>query len=353
LIPSIPDTAYRQPAQEVSFYDQVLEKVRALPGVEAAGVIDDLPLNGGGSNQPVAIEGRPLQAMADQPEVSVRLISSGYLKSMHIPVIRGRDFSDQDAPTSPGAVLITVAMAKRLWPNEDPLGKHLTLTFFPGHRWEVVGIVGDVRDRGLNSAPEAMLYMPLAQLSAPKDQPFRSFPVWIVVRTRNHPSTLISAVSNAVHQVNPELPILGTITLDELVGNSLSQQRFNALLFATFAGLALFLAAIGIYSVLAYTVRRRVREIGIRMALGAQIADVLRMIVKEGMKPTLIGLVIGIMGALALGRVLSSLIYGVKATDLATFTAVTIGLVGVGFLASIIPAYRATRIEPVKTLREE
>jgi ABC-type antimicrobial peptide transport system permease subunit len=174
-----------------------------------------------------------------------------------------------------------------------------------------------------------------------------------VVRASANAASLIPPITAAIHQANPELPVRGSTTLDEVIGTSLSQQRFSTLLLGIFAGLALFLAAIGIYSVLAYSVRRRVREIGIRMALGAQIKDVLQLVVFEGMKPTVLGLIIGIVGALALGRLLSSMIYGVKSTDLLTFISVSVGLLCVGLLASIIPAYRATRVEPVKTLRDE
>ncbi len=283
----------------------------------------------------------------------MRGIMPGYFKTMHIPLIRGRELGEQDVASAPGAVVISVAMAKRLWPNEDPIGKHLTMFFFPNRNREVVGIVGDVKDRGLNGAPDATLYVPFAQLEQPPDQPFRSFPIWIVVRASSNAAGLVPSITAAIHQANPELPVLGSSTLDEVIGNSLSQQRFSTLLLGIFAGLALFLAAIGIYSVLAYSVRRRVREIGIRMALGAQIKDVLQLIVLEGMKPTVLGLAIGIIGALALGRLLSSMIYGVKSTDLLTFITVSIGLLAVGLLASIIPAYRATRVEPVKTLRDE
>ena len=352
LIPSISAKTFQSHTQEDAFYTQVLEKIRVLPGVEAAGSVDDLPLNGG-SVQPVAIEGRPVQAMADQPEVSVRKVMPGYFRSMRIPLIRGRELGEQDTATSPGAVVISSAMAKRLWPNEDPLGKHLTMTFFPGKVREIVGIVGDVKDSGLNAPPDATLYAPYAQQAPPPDHPYRSSPVWIVVRARSNASSLIPSITNALHQVNAELPVLGSTTLDDVLGSSLSQQRFNAMLLAVFAGLALFLAAIGIYSVLAYNVRRRVREIGIRMALGAQIGDVLRMIVLEGMKPTFVGLGIGIVGALILGRFLASLMYGVKSTDPATFVSVSTVLLAVGLLASIIPAYRASRVEPVKTLRDE
>jgi putative ABC transport system permease protein len=354
LTPSIPATAYPQPAQEIAFYRQALEKVDAIPGVMSAGAIDSLPLSGNGSNQPIQIQGRPVQAMADQPEVAVRVISRDYLRTMHIPLLRGRDFGDQDTPESIGAVLISQSLAQRFWRNEDPVGKHLTMTFFPGKTREIVGVVGDVKDRGLDVAePEATLYMPLEQLAPPATAAWRSFPLWIVVRTQSEPTIVTSAVINAVHQLNPELPIVDVTTMENFVAESLSQQRFNMLLLGVFAGVALLLAGVGIYSVLAYTVRRRVREIGIRMALGAQTADVVGMVIAEGMKPTLIGLAIGAAGALALGRFISSLIYGVKPADMPTFATVSLVLLAVAFLASVIPAYRATRVQPVSTLREE
>jgi ABC-type antimicrobial peptide transport system permease subunit len=198
-----------------------------------------------------------------------------------------------------------------------------------------------------------MLYFPMTQLEVPPTATWRSYPLWIAVRTKSQASSAATGVINAIHQLNPTLPIAEVTTMDDFVAGSLSQQRFNMLLLAVFAGVALFLAAVGIYSVLAYTVRRRIREIGIRMALGAQTSDVLRLILAEGMKPTAIGVAVGIAGALALGRFISSLIYGVKASDLATFTSVSLLLVAVSFLASLLPAYRATRVEPVTTLREE
>jgi putative ABC transport system permease protein len=352
--PSIAAPAFPQPSQEIAFYRQLLQRIRALPGIESAGVIDALPLDqGGGSNQPVQLEGHPVQAMADQPEVAVRLISPGYLRAMHIPLLRGRDFSEQDTAGSPATVLINQAMAKRLWPNEDPIGKHVTMYFFPEKIKEVVGIVGDVKDSGLNEPAPATLYMPLGQLTASSTAAWRSFPLWIVVRTGSQPSSAAPEVIRAVHELNATLPIVEVTTMEDFVMSSVSQQRFNMLLLASFAGLALVLAAVGIYSVLAYTVRRRVREIGIRMALGAQTSDVVRLIVSEGMKPTLIGLVAGIAGALALGRVIASLLYGVRPSDFATFASVCFVLVSVALVASLVPAYRATRVEPVSTLREE
>jgi len=353
VIPSVSRTTFPQPAQEIAFYQQLADKMKALPGVESAAVIDALPLSGG-SNQPIQIEGRPVQAMADQPEVAVRMSSPGYFHTMHIPLLRGRDFGDQDTPDNPGAIIISQSMAQRFWPNEDPVGKRLTLTFVPRKIREIVGVVGDIKDRGLDSAePAAMLYVPLTQLEFPPNVAWRSFPLWLMVRAHSDAASVAPATINAIHQLESDLPIGDVVTMETFIANTLSQQRFNMLLLAVFAGVALVLAAIGIYSVLAYTVRRRVREIGIRMALGAQTRDVVQMVIAEGMKPTALGVAIGVAGALALGRFISSLIYGVKPTDLETFTAVSLLLVLVSFLASVIPAYRATRVEPVTTLRDE
>jgi putative ABC transport system permease protein len=350
--PSISGKDFPEPEQEIAFYDQRLDKLRNSPGIEAAAAIDSLPLEGG-SNQPIQIEGHPVQAMADQPEVSVRMITPQYLKTMQIPLLRGRDFGDQDRVGSPGTILISQALAQRFWPNENPIGRHVTMTFFAEPPREIVGIVGDVKDRGLDSAkPEAMLYLPLGQMHAPKDAAYRSYPLWIVARSSNLDAATPEVI-HAVHQLNSAMPIMETTTMDDFLADSLSQQRFNMLLLAAFAGIALFLAAIGTYSVLAYAVRRRTREIGIRMALGAQTGDVVGMILAEAMKPTFIGVAIGVAGALAMGRVISSLIYGVKASDVTTFTTVSLILIGVSLLASLVPAFRATRVNPVTTLREE
>jgi predicted permease len=342
------------PAQQVSFFERVLQGVRALPGVESAGVIDDVPLDNGGSHQPIAIEGRPVVPMSEQPEVDVRLVSPGYMSALHIPIVRGRDVSNADIAGRPAVILISESMARQFWPGEDPLGERLTLTFFPGTVREVVGVVGDVKIDGLDqSRPSATLYFPLDQVSAPANGGWNSFPMTLVVRSAGDSRALVSAVSNAVHLVDREIPLRDILPMDDLVTNSVSQQRFNMLLLGAFAGLALLLAAVGIYSVLSYSVKRRVREIGIRLALGARLTDVLRMVVFEGMKPTLLGVAIGTAGALALGRALSSLIYGIKPTDPVTFLAVAMLLAGIALCASIIPAYRATKVDPMVALRYE
>lgn len=292
--------------------------------------------------------------MAEQPEVDVRVISTGYLRTMHIPVLRGRDFNDSDAADRQGVILISQAMAQRFWPGEDAMGKRLTLTFAPDKIREVVGIVGDVKLDGLDQPDKnSAIYVPLEQLSTPPSGEWHSFGLELVVRTTTPPENLVPAVTSGIHEIDPEQAVLHTMTMEAFTDESISQQRFNMLLLATFAGLALVLAAMGIYSVLSYGVRRRVREIGIRMALGAQLRDVLRLVIFDGMKPALAGLGIGVIGALLIGRVMASLVFGVKTTDPATIVSVSMLLAGVALLATAVPAYRATRVDPIKTLRDE
>ncbi len=341
------------PAQQMQFYDRVLERLRQLPGVQSTGAIDDLPTQGG-SMQPVAIEGRPVVAMADQPEVAVRLVSPQYFSAMRIPTMRGRSFSDADRAESPEVVVISQAMAKRFWPGEDPIGKHLTLTFAPGRVREIVGIVGDVKQMSLTSSEDdATLYYPMAQARLAADEDWRSFGMALAIRGGANVETLAPAVRNAIHEIDPEVPVIDVMTMGDVVGLSIASQRFTMMLLEVFAGLALLLAAVGIYSVLTYSVRRRLREIGIRLALGARRVDVLRMVLAEGLRPTLIGVVIGIAAALAMSRLLASVVFGVKTTDMATFSAATVLLLAVGAAASLLPGYRAMRVEPMKTLRDE
>lgn len=347
-------TKFSTATQQISFFDRTLERIRALPGVTAAGLIDDIPLGGGGSHQPIAVEGRPVVPMSEQPEVDVRIISAGYLNALRVPVLRGRDFDNSDVSGRPSTILISASLAKQFWPGEDPIGKHITLTFFPGVVREIVGVVGDVKGDGLDQtrAP-AMLYLPFDQLAAAGNQQWRSFPMTLVVRSTSDPEAMVSAVTNAVREVDSTIPIIDVQTMQDLVSTSLSSERFSLLLLGAFALLALILAAIGIYSVLSYSVRRRVQEIGIRLALGASLSDVLRMVIFEGLRPTLLGVFLGIAGAFALARVMSNLIYGVKPTDPLTFVSVAFLLGMVALVASIIPAYRAAKVDPLVALRYE
>ena len=351
---SVAATKYSSPAPEAAFFKQVLENVRELPGVESAGVIDDLPLSDSGSNQPIAIEGRPVVPMAEQPEVAVRMASPGYLRTMRIPVLRGRDISDADTADRPDVVLISESMAKRFWPNEDPVGKHLTMTFFPEKTREIVGIVGDVKQRGLGvMEPVATLYFPVMQLSKPSFGGWRSFPLTLVVRTNSKPEAMVGSVSNAVHTIDRDVPLQDVITMQDFIAESLSQQRLNMWLLAAFASLALLLAATGIYSVLSYSVRRRVQEIGIRMALGAQFTDIIQMILRQGARLALVGVAIGLGAAFALTRLMASQLFGVKPTDPLTFLSVALGLILIALVACYIPARRAAKVDPMVALRYE
>jgi predicted permease len=334
--------------------DQLDQRIRSIPGVQAAALTDDLPLTGG-STQPIQIEGYPVVAMADQPEVSVRVITSQYFKTMQIPLRSGRMLADADNSKAPKVVVVSQSLADRFWPNQNPIGKRLALTFAKDGMREVVGVVGDVKDNGLDAKDAVpMLYYPIAQLVVPAEAgPFRGFGLEVVARANGNPADSAPTIIGAIHSVSPNTPVTEVKTMQDVIEETISPQRFNMLLLATFAGIALFLSAIGIYSVLAYSVRQRVREIGIRIALGAQLRDVLRMVLSEGMRPTILGVVIGLAASILLSRLVSSLIYGIKVLDIPTFVAVTIILTLVGLAASFSPALRATNVDPLSVLRDE
>ena len=342
---ALPQVKYPQQENRTRFADEVLTRIRALPGIETVSAIDSPPMTGG-STQPVAIEGEPARPMSEQPAVAVRRIMPGYLRAARIRLIAGRDFSEADAATSPPVVLVSESMAKQFWPNDNPVGKRLTLTFRPNVVREVVGVVGDVKMRGLDVAePVSTLYTPFAQGQ------------WafftLVLRTTVPPKTVAPALTAAIHEIDRELPLLRVLTMEEFVSASMAQRQFAMELLGAFAGFAVLLAAIGIYSVLSWTVRQRVREIGIRRALGATVPDVIRMVVVEGLRPTVWGVAAGIVSALALGRLISVMVFGVSPHDAATLTAVAVILTFVCVTASLVPAYRATRIDPAIALRDE
>ncbi len=339
----LPQQKYSEPREQSAFYDRLLTRLRALPGVQAAATIDWLPLTEPGLTEPVGIPGRP-GALAEQPTAAVRLISPGYLRTLRIALRRGRDFTAADTLARPAVVLVSESMARRFWPGADPLGKRLILGLAPHVSEEVVGVVADVRVDGLRAEQVATVYQPMAQ------RPWLA--TTFVIRTGLRPESLVPAVTRAVHAEDRDLPMLEVATLDSVVDGYLSQDHFNLLLLAAFAGLALLLAAVGIYSVLSYTVGRRTQEIGVRMALGAQVRDVLGLVVASGMRPTLWGIVLGLGASLALGRILSSLFYGVSAADPVLCGAVALLVAAVALLASAGPAWRAARVPPSEALRE-
>jgi len=345
---TVPRAPLQNDPRHAVFIQQLLERVRGLPGVQSAGAVDDVPLSGqGGGNLPIQLEGEPPRPVAQQHIVGGNTVTPGYFATMGVPVLRGRDVNDADTDDRPPVILVNDTAAKELWPNQDPIGKRMSLTFSsPEKMREVVGVVGDIKERGLERVtPLAMFYLPHRQ--------FPNSGMSLMVRGSGPPADLIGEVSRAVHEVDKEQPVLQPDTMQHVIDNSFSNRRFNMWLLVAFAGLALVLAAAGIYGVLAYSVRRRLREIGIRMALGAQISDVLQMIVMEGLRPTAVGMVLGVGGAVALGHLLTTMIYGVKPTDPNTYAAVVVVLLLVSLGASLLPAFRATRVQPLDVLREE
>jgi len=351
---SVSNSKFSDPVQQVEYFDRVLERVRTLPGVQSAGLIDSLPLTDDGSIQPILVEGRPPAPMADLPEVDVRSISPGYLSAMHLPLLSGREIDDTDVAGRPGAVLISDSMAKLFWPNEDAIGKRLTLYFYPDQPRVVVGVVGDVKLYAVNETQrKATLYLPLAQLSVPKGEAFHSFGMNLAVRTNMAPLSMAATAGQAIHEVDPEIPVQNIRTMEDMISASLSPERFTMLLLGAFAGLALLLAVVGIYSVTSYSVSRRTNEMGIRVALGASRTDVLMLVFRHGMMLALIGSAIGIAGALLLSRVMRSQLFGVQPTDPATFVTGVCGLMVVVLAASYIPARRAMRVDPMVALRYE
>jgi putative ABC transport system permease protein len=337
---------YSEPHQRLAFLERAMEQIRAVPGVVSVGATTKIPLAGGGSTQPFSVEGRPTGAIAEQPMAQTRYISPDYFRAIGIPLRQGRFFSDQDRDNSVPVIIISEAMARRFWPGENPIGKRLTPSFHveQGAR-EIVGVVGDVKAGGLDSDSSTMMYLPFKQFPLP----FMSF----VVRTTPNPETLIQPVSKAIYSIDKEQALTDVQTLEQVLMASLSGRRFNMTLLLTFAGVALLLAAVGVYGVMNYTVTLRRRELGIRMALGAAKTDVLRLVLGQGLTLTLIGVGAGLISAYALTRLMASLLYGVTATDYLTFGSVSAMLIAVGLVASYVPAQRATKVNPTIALRAE
>jgi putative ABC transport system permease protein len=335
----LPETRYKTPAETTAFYDKALQRLRALPGVQEAAAIDDLPL-AGGSQQPIVVDGHAELLPRDQPTVAVRKITPGYLRAMRVPLLRGRNFMDDDEHV----MLVSRAAAKLLWGDVDPIGRQARLPLESKTIVQtVVGVVGDIRENGLAENPVATVY----EYTREHDWSHLS----LVARTSVPPLTLSQAATTAIHAIDSEQPVEEIRTMEDLRDDTLTSQRFNALLLGLFASVALTLASVGIYSVLSYIVRGRSREIGIRTALGAKRADVVRLVVVEGMTPALIGVAAGTGAALVAGRLMTKLVFGVSASDPMTFVVVAAALVFVALMASLVPAYRASRLDPSEVLR--
>jgi putative ABC transport system permease protein len=350
---SLPDVRYRADDARIAFFDELLPRLRALPGVRAAGAVMGLPLTGLEFIISFEVAGRPPAPPSQRPSMQVRVATPDYFTAIGIPLQRGRLFTDDDRQGTTKVVLITEAAARTFFPNEDPIGKQITLGWGrrddAGQRLraggEVVGIVGDVKEAGLDEENPPQIYL------AHRQWPVTSMSV--LLNTTTPPASLTNAVRAQVHAIDPNLPLANVRTLDEIVARSISQPRFYMLLLAIFAGVALTLAAIGIFGVLSYAVAQRTREIGIRMALGAQARTVLGLVVRQAMVLVLIGVVVGTAAALLLSRTMDGMLFAVTPSDPLTFASVAGVLLGVALLASFVPARRATRVDPVVALRAD
>ena len=345
---SLPDVRYPSEKQ-VRFYRDLIVRMRSLPGVQSASAVMPLPLSGDRFSISFQIEGRPV-APKDEPSADLFIAETNYFRTMGIPIIKGRDFEDRDQHTSTPVIIITEQFARQYFPGENPVGKRI----HPGiSTWdnedstmrEIIGVAGDVRNRALNTEPKPAYYMPQSQL------PFTQ--LIAVVKSTNDPRALTGSLTREVRAMDPELPVFSVKTMEEYISSSVAAPRFNTTLLSIFAAVALVLTIIGLYGVMSYSVAQRTNEIGIRMALGAQTRDVLGLIVKDGMKLVLLGLVLGISGALGLTRLLSTLLFGVTTRDPVTFVAIAALLSFVAILACYIPAWRATRVDPLEALRCE
>ncbi|HEY4837904.1 MAG TPA: ABC transporter permease [Candidatus Acidoferrales bacterium] len=345
---SLPNASYKEDAKKIAFFQQLRDRTAALPGVISASADSWLPFTTMGAATGFQIEGQPQLSSSDQPVTDVRVVEPDYFHTMAIPLIAGREFNEQEASVPSHVIIITQALATGYFHGESPIGKRITVAMggntekFPSL---IVGVVGDVKHEGLNTIAGPMVYWPHPELPFP----FMTF----VIRTTGNPLALIGSVRQAVKQLDPGLPVSDVATMEQRMSDSAAESRFSTLLLGIFAVVAIVLATVGIYGVTSYAVTARQHEIGIRMAVGAQPADVERMFIRRGIALTLTGLALGLIASFALTRLMGGLLFGVTPHDPLTFVAMAALLLIVAMLACYIPARRATRVDPLVALRYE
>jgi putative ABC transport system permease protein len=326
----------------------MLDRIEALPGVEAAAVTSVLPISDNFDRRTIEVEGQP-KVPGENPDIDNYMITPNYLRALSVSLRQGRALTVQDTANTPLAVMISETMARKLWPGDNPIGKRVRFyNSDPAEQrpWRsVVGVVHDVKQYGLDTTGTMAMYETLEQ--------FPTSVVTLVVRTATDPSSMVAAVRREIRALDKDQAVFNIVTMEELVSDSIALRRFSMFLLGLFASLALVLAAIGIYGVIAQSVSQRTHEIGIRMALGAQARDVLKLVVRQGMSLTVVGIAVGLAGAFALTRLLANLLFGVGATDPATFLWIPVLLAAVSFLACFIPARRAARLDPIKALASQ
>jgi putative ABC transport system permease protein len=345
----LPGSKYKEGVQVSAFFEQALERISALPGVESAGGITTLPLSGSNMRTTFTIENRPAPTPGQEPLAHLRAVTPGYFRTLRIPLLKGAEFTENYRKDLPGRIIINDTMAHRFWPDEDPIGQRISIGMSIDDNdpttWQIVGVVGDVRHASLDVEPMPEMFVPHSQQS------------WafltLVIRSSSDPTALAGHVRDQILSLDKDQPLSSVRSMESRVSESVAQPRFYLLLLAIFAALALVLAAVGIYGVLSYSVTQRMHEIGICMALGARPVDVIKLVVGQGMALALTGVAVGLIGAFALTRLMSSLLFGVSATDPVTFVALALLLMAVALLASYIPARRATKVDPMVALRYE
>jgi len=339
---------FREDVDYINFYDKVLQRLNAVPGVQHTGLINSLPLAKGPTTG-FRVEGRPILPRDQWIGTNFRSVSDDYFTAMSIPASQGRGFNDRDTQTSTPVILINQVLAQNDFAGENPIGKRITFGGVDPQQqpvwFEIVGVTANVRSIELREAPEAELYFSARQ------SPFVNMSV--VIRSSVEPTSLAGSLRQIVQEVDKTVPVSDVKTMDHIVSESVTQPRFNLFLLGLFSTVALLLSVAGIYGVTAYSVTQRTHELGIRIALGAQVSDVLRMILGQGMAVIGIGIVIGLVAAFGLMRLMNSLLFGVSATDPFTFAAITAVLIGAGLLACYVPARRATKVDPLEALRYE
>ena len=343
---SLPRQKYRENQQINSFFDRLLEGVRSVPGVESVGGIDPLPLGGSDGTIGFVVEGAPPRELGDRTEVGARTVTSAYFQTMRIPLLKGRAFGETDLEEAPRVVIINEALAKRFWPNEEAIGKRLGFRAKEPQIWhEVIGIVGNVKHRRLDADPKPELFFPYSQYPG-------SF-MTLVARTTSDPASSTAAIRNQVLALDPDQPVFDIKTMAERLSKSVAVSRFIMLMLGVFATSSLLLAAVGIYGLIAYTVSQRTHEIGVRLALGADAGNIVKLVLGHGSKLIIAGVVIGVAGALALTRLMKSLLFDVSPTDTLTFVVISSILALVALAACFVPARRATKVDPMVALRYE
>ena len=342
---TLPSASYSSDSQIIPFFDRLFERIDSLPGVQAAGGISFLPLNGLGAATGFSIEGREKPRAGEEPVSEVKVVTHDFFKAMGIPLLRGRLFDGRDTAPNTRRVIVSESLVKKYFGERDPIGQRIVLAWYNEGPDEVIGVVGDVRSVSLETEPRGASYLPPARFAYPF--------MGVAVRTSAGGPSIVPSIVNAVHQLDSNVPVSQIRPMSEVIAVSTTERRFTMGVMVAFSVIALLLAAVGIYGVISYSVTQRTQEIGIRMALGAQRRDVLRMVVGNALMLAVVGIALGSAAAFVLTRLMTKLLFSVAPEDPVTFGAVAVLLVGVAALASYVPGRRATRVDPVVALRAE